>query len=52
LVVEADESNNLMGPLVVEVSEPSGGGASSPAEFIRLLIGRLEELLRALRGQV
>jgi hypothetical protein len=52
LVVESDESNNLMGPLVVEVGEPSNGGASSPAEFIRLLIERLEELLRVLRGQV
>ncbi|HUS70763.1 MAG TPA: N-acetylmuramoyl-L-alanine amidase [Anaerolineae bacterium] len=52
LVVESDESNNLMGPLVVEVGEPSDGGASGPAEFIRLLIGRLEELLRVLRGQV
>jgi hypothetical protein len=52
LVVESNESNNLMGPLVVEVGEPSAASASSPVEFIRLLIGRLEELLRVLRGQV
>jgi hypothetical protein len=52
LVVESNESNNLMGPLVVEVGEASGGSASGPAEFIRLLISRLEELLRVLRGQV
>jgi hypothetical protein len=51
LVVEADESNNLMGPLVVEVGEPSSGSASTPVEFIRLLIERLEELLQLLRGQ-
>jgi hypothetical protein len=52
LVVESNESNNLMGPLVVEVGETPQGGTSGPAEFVRLLIARLEELLRVLRGQV
>jgi hypothetical protein len=52
LVLESDESNNLMGPLEVQVGEPSDGGAFGPAEFLRLLVVRLEELLRVLRQQV
>ena len=57
LVVEADESNNLLGPLVVEVGEPADDDGSTPvkpgpAEWLRLLIGRLGDLLRVLKERV
>jgi len=57
LVAEGDENNNVMGPLTVEVGEPSADGGSEPAgagpgQLVRLLIKRLEEWLMVLRGRV
>lgn len=57
LVAEGDENNNLMGPLTVEVGEPSDDGGSEPVgagpgQLVRLLIKRLEEWLTVLRGRV
>jgi hypothetical protein len=57
LVAEADESNNLLGPLVVETGsgpseEASEPGRSGPAEMVARLIKRLEELLNLLRERL
>jgi hypothetical protein len=57
LVAEGDENNNVMGPVTVEVGEPSGNGGSEPAgagpgHLVRLLIKHLEEWLTLLRGRL
>jgi hypothetical protein len=58
LVREADESNNLLGPLVVDVGEPDGSDGTTPvkpgglAQWLRLLIGRVTELLTSLKERV
>jgi hypothetical protein len=56
-VAEADESNNLLGPLVVEIAQGSPDGTtepsnSRPGEVLRALIRRLEELLVLLRERL
>jgi len=57
LVAESDESNNLLGPLVVEVGGQSDDGGSEPepsgpGEFLRQLIQRLEGFLRMFRERL
>jgi hypothetical protein len=57
LVAEADESNNLLGPLVVEIAQGSPDGTtepsnSRPGEVLRALMRRLEELLVLLRERL
>ena len=56
LVAEADEGNNLHGPLILEVGAGSHDGSepakSGPSELLWLVIRRLEQFLRALRGGV
>jgi hypothetical protein len=57
LVAEGDESNNLLGPLVVETGQGSPDGGSEPSSpgsgnVVSLLIQRLAELLRLLRERL
>ena len=57
LVAESDESNNLLGPLVVEIGGQSDDGGSEPepsgpGELLRQLIQRLEGFLKAFRERL
>lgn len=57
LVAEGDESNNLLGPLVVETGQGSPDDSTEPSTpgpggVVSLLIRRLEELLRLLRERL
>jgi hypothetical protein len=57
LVAEADESNNLLGPLVVEIAQGSPDGTtepskSGPGEVLRALMRRLDELFTLLRERL
>ncbi len=57
LIAEADESNNLLGPLVVETGsgpgeEPDEPSRSGPGELVARFIKRLEELLNLLRERL
>jgi hypothetical protein len=57
LVAEGDESNNLLGPLVVETGQGSPDGGSEPSSpgpggVVSMLIKRLGELLRLLRERL
>jgi hypothetical protein len=57
LVSEFDEANNLLGPLIVEIGDGSGGDGAEPAtqdaaQVLRVFLERLEELLALLREAV
>jgi hypothetical protein len=57
LVAEADETNNLLGPLIVETGPGAGEGPdepaqSGPAELVARLIKRFEEFLNLLRERL
>jgi hypothetical protein len=56
LVTEADESNNLLGPLVVDVGVPGNGGAEparpDAGELVLLLLQRLQMIMALLRERL
>ncbi len=56
LVAESDESNNVLGPLVVDVGGPKNFGTelakTGPGEAVWLLVRRLETMLRLLRERL
>ncbi|TKJ31585.1 MAG: hypothetical protein CEE40_00755 [Chloroflexi bacterium B3_Chlor] len=57
LVLEADESNNVLGPLIVDIGQGSGGDGSDPmgsgpVQTLRLFVERVGRFLELLRDYV